>query len=90
VLLSPPNEKGIKNLGATNLCDVLLFDEILADLGKHLDDQEIVAAIKEDVTKVLSILRSPTQGRRLKHSFLRVRGSSTSVLSCPPVDSHGS
>ena len=73
ILLAPPNKKGIERIGTTNLKDVLLFEEILADLGPRLDDQSIIDAVRQDVPKVISILQNPTAGRTLKVPFLQRR-----------------
>lgn len=73
ILLAPPNKKGIEQIGTANLKDVLLFEEILADLGPRLDDQPIIDAVSEDVSTVISILHNPTAGRTLKAPFLERR-----------------
>lgn len=66
VLLVPPNDKGVAHIGQANLPDVILFEEILANLGGQLDIQRIIDWIAEDLTKVIAILKQPTAGRRMQ------------------------
>ena len=76
VLLAPPNLDGIKAIGAENLQNVLLFDDLWRTTdAASITADKIVGELREDVVKVLEILRQPTQGVRLRKAFLDARGS---------------
>lgn len=73
ILLGPPNAKGMELIGHQNLGDVLLFEEIVADLGETLSAESILTMVAEDVPRVLAILRQCMAGKRVKPDFLAQR-----------------
>jgi len=77
VLLAPPNADGIEVIGAANIKSVLLFHDLWVEINSREMDttivQDIMRDIPEDVRKVMSILKNPTQGRRLLDKFLKLR-----------------
>ena len=74
VLLAPPNPDGIEAIGQENLQNVLLFDDLWRTTdAASLSTNTIVEELREDVAKVLEILRQPTQGSRLRKPFLEAR-----------------
>lgn len=70
VLLVGPNEGAIANIGNENLSNIVLFSEIWEDDGWELDPNGLMAEIKEDIPKVISILKAPTQGKIINKRFL--------------------
>ncbi len=75
VLLGAPNKNGIKHIGEQNIADVILFEEIMDDLDATLDTDQVLSQMAEDLLRVVSILRNPTAGRRIKLEFLKRRQS---------------
>lgn len=75
VLLVPPNEYGIRDIGKENLGNVVLFEDMWGALGGEPVSKSLLAEqLLEDTEKVLAILHSPNQGGSLREEFLRLRG----------------
>ena len=70
VLLVGPNSGAIAKIGEENLLNIILFSEIWEDEGWELDCNALMAGIKEDIPKVLGILKAPTVGRLINKRFL--------------------
>ena len=76
VLLAPPNPDGMKAIEEENLQNVLLFEDLWSSIDEEsISADTIVDELREDVVKVLEVLRQPTQGARLRRGFLEARGS---------------
>lgn len=75
VVLVGPNTGGIENIGRVNLKNVILFKEILEELGDRLDIERIQEQMKQDLEKSIEIFQKPVQGNRINQQFLRDRES---------------
>jgi len=73
VLLVGPNEGAIANIGATKVPRILLFSEIWEDLGSGFNEDGLMAEIREDIPRVLDVLRRPTQGKLINKRFLNLK-----------------
>ncbi len=87
ILLGPPNSKGMERIGEKNLEDVMLFEEVMDDLKDRLDVDRLLATVADDVPRVLSILRHPSAGPRIKPEFLKRRAEVASQ-DVPPTESN--
>lgn len=60
---------------------MLLFDDLWGTTGAaSISADTFVAELREDVVNVLEILRQPTQGVRIRKTFLEARGSVPHVV----------
>lgn len=73
VLLVGPNEGAIAKLGKRNLRRILLFSDVWRDLHDQVDEDQIIREMREDLSKVLDILRNPTQGKEITPAFIKQR-----------------
>jgi len=73
VLLVGPNEGAIENLGRKNLGRVVLFSDVWHELHDGVSEDRIMNEMREDLLKVLYILRNPTQGKEITPAFIRLR-----------------
>lgn len=69
ILLVGPNETGIQRIGTNNLKNVILFENIWNDIEETNIPEIIMRDIQIDVEKVLAILKSPVNGRRITPLF---------------------
>ena len=81
VLLVGPNEDAISNLGKQNLVRIVLFSDIWQELRNEVSEERITGEMREDLSKVLEILRNPTQGKRVNQAFVRLRAELRNRLS---------
>ncbi|MBM3241807.1 hypothetical protein FJZ31_36510 [Candidatus Poribacteria bacterium] len=72
ILLVGPNESGINKFGG-NIKNVILFSDIWKDLNNSLDTKMLMKNITTDISKVMKILKNPTQGKRVTKKFLELR-----------------
>ena len=77
VLLVGPNEDGRQKIGAENLGNIILFEDVWRDLGNSLSRKELLevllGVLEEDVEKVLKILHCPKNGKRVTKEFTEIR-----------------
>lgn len=73
ILLVPPNNDGINNIGLNNLNNILLFEEIFEELGDSLDKAKIRIELIDDLEKEIENLKNPTQGKTLRDDFIKKR-----------------
>ncbi len=71
VLLVPPNEEGIKNIGEENLKYVILFSEL--EIERYIDIHKLKKVLDTDLESELNSIKNPTQGKRIKSGFFKRR-----------------
>ena len=73
VLLVGPNEYGRRKIGAKNLENVILFEDVWKALGNSFSREKLFGNLKRDVEKVIEILHRPENGKRVTKEFKAIR-----------------
>lgn len=73
ILLVAPNDEGRKVIGEKNIRYVTLFEEIWDVIENVGISDRVMDISREDIKKVISILKRPTAGIGIKKSFLDLR-----------------
>lgn len=73
VSLVGPNQDFMNKIGHDHLTHIILFQDIWDEFGEVFEIGDILRIFSDDAEKVISMLRNPTQGKKITPEFLKIR-----------------
>jgi hypothetical protein len=73
ILLASPNSAALAAIGQKNIDNIILFEEILHELGSDLNEAELIRIATDDIRQSIQDLRNPTAGKTLLEPFRSMR-----------------